>query len=47
MCKYARCPESFRGYRAGFEEEHPMKKTYRRPALRRLGILRKVTRFSF
>lgn len=31
----------------GFQEEHPMKKAYRKPALKRLGMLRKVTRFSF
>jgi hypothetical protein len=31
----------------GFERRAPMKKAYRRPALRRLGLLRQVTRFSF
>lgn len=30
-----------------FERRPSMKKAYRRPALRRLGLLRQVTRFSF
>jgi hypothetical protein len=30
-----------------FERRASMKKAYRRPALRRLGLLRQVTRFSF
>lgn len=47
MCKYARYPASFGDTGHSFQEEHPMKKTYRKPALRRLGMLRKVTRFSF
>ncbi|HYG65355.1 MAG TPA: hypothetical protein VEL74_22425 [Thermoanaerobaculia bacterium] len=29
------------------KEEHFMKKAYRKPTLRRLGLLRQVTRFSF
>jgi len=28
-------------------KEEDMKKTYRKPALRRLGLLRQITRFSF
>ncbi|HEY3491857.1 MAG TPA: hypothetical protein VGK43_02825 [Solirubrobacterales bacterium] len=31
----------------GFERRSSMKKAYRKPALRRLGLLRKITRFSF
>jgi len=30
-----------------FERRASMKKAYRRPALRRLGLLRQITRFSF
>jgi hypothetical protein len=31
----------------GFRRRPFMKKAYRKPALRRLGLLRQVTRFSF
>jgi len=30
-----------------YRKEELVKKTYRKPALRRLGLLRQVTRFSF
>jgi hypothetical protein len=42
-----RSSASLTGAPSPFSKEKRMKKSYRRPALRRLGLLRQVTRFSF
>ncbi len=40
-------PESYAGRLSNEEERSMIKKAYRKPSLRRLGLLRQVTRFSF
>jgi len=40
-------PEVVRRAPFNYEELFMIKKAYRKPSLRRLGLLRQVTRFSF